>query len=219
VETERCFASVSEGMLAGYALAPPPAGTVVVEGVYLQAVDDEYWDSTCQRAADRLGFAVPCPGRLPNRPAIDRGPTCRASYADRTCVLWDAAFVFEQEDFAVPPGYRGGPSGGGPKADLTIAAYRRGAIERVPEFEYLFECTGGATEGTVEVLGQQGVWSAEVVACPLELAGATLLFGDTILRWESNEIVYVVALAGDDDTTILLAKAIAGNVRFVEPAG
>jgi hypothetical protein len=47
--------------------APPPAGTLEVGGVYLTPTGAPF-RRRCQQAADRVGFAVPCPVLLPATP-------------------------------------------------------------------------------------------------------------------------------------------------------
>jgi hypothetical protein len=216
IEPERCFASVAEGLLVGYGLVPPPPGAVVVDGVYLVTVDTTYWNSICDRAAAKVGFPVPCPVRLPNVPVGGRGPRCQVGFTGRICTVWGVAFDFEETDFAVPPEYPGGSVGGGPRVDLTIAAYPKDDPGLAHDFEYLFDCRGGTQRGTTEVLGFAGVLTARLTACPADVEGS-LLAGDQILTWETDGIVYVVAVAGDADTTVLLLRTIAGNLRLVEP--
>src|SRR6266542_4446769 len=48
----------------GYAPAPLPAGALEIGGVYL-ARTSRGFRARCHQVADRLGFAVPCPGLLP----------------------------------------------------------------------------------------------------------------------------------------------------------
>ncbi|HEX8929030.1 MAG TPA: hypothetical protein VGA45_08970, partial [Actinomycetota bacterium] len=75
--------------------------------------------ASCQRAADRLGFTIPCPGLLPTAPRgspasrmCDRPPGCQRGHALR----------FVQGGFVVPPGYVGAPGGYGALSILAAPA-------------------------------------------------------------------------------------------------
>src|SRR6266545_2599224 len=59
-----CYQTATKAAGAGYAPAPLPAGALEVGGVYLTPTSRGF-RATCQRVADQLGFAVPCPGLLP----------------------------------------------------------------------------------------------------------------------------------------------------------
>src|SRR6266540_520657 len=62
-----CYQTAAKATSAGYRPAPLPAGTLEVGGVYLTPTSPSF-RASCRQAADRLGFAVPCPGLLPTIP-------------------------------------------------------------------------------------------------------------------------------------------------------
>jgi hypothetical protein len=70
VKPARCFRAESDARTAGFRLAPPPKGGVVFEGVYLVPASSRVRDE-CRSAAERIGFAIPCPSLLPATAADD----------------------------------------------------------------------------------------------------------------------------------------------------
>jgi hypothetical protein len=80
-----CYQTALEAASAGYPPARPPADVLEVGGVYLAPTSASF-QARCRRAADRLRFAVPCPGLLPTpAPGVppprlcEEPPTCPAS--------------------------------------------------------------------------------------------------------------------------------------------
>src|SRR5439155_9439205 len=71
----RCFPSPREAVRAGFRPAETPPGDLVVDGVYLVPTSVSL-GATCARAAVGLGYAVPCPGMLPNPPPFGSRPHC-----------------------------------------------------------------------------------------------------------------------------------------------
>ena len=61
----RCFESERDAVDAGYQPLPTPVGAELVDRTYLVAPPSAIADA-CHVAADRLGYAVPCPGLLPS---------------------------------------------------------------------------------------------------------------------------------------------------------
>ena len=114
-----CYQTAAQAASAGYPPAPLPAGVLEVGGVYLAPTSSSF-RARCRQVADRLGFAVPCPGLLPTLVPGVRPPrlceeplTCRRGLALR----------FQWDGFQVPLGYLGpsdygtldivaGPTGG-----------------------------------------------------------------------------------------------------------
>src|SRR6266545_1150511 len=68
------------------------------------------FQASCQQVADRLGFAVPCPGLLPT--ALPGSPAPRLCEEPLTCRRGQV-LGFLQGGFVVPPGYVGAPGGYG----------------------------------------------------------------------------------------------------------
>ncbi len=116
-----CYRDRSSATTAGYSLAPPPADTQIVGGIYL--VPTELFRLRCQAGADALGHAVPCPRRLPYPP---RTAQC-TGVGPVGCVVRrpsGASFVIEAQGFPVPPGRC--PC----KASVVVAAARTGRLRQ-----------------------------------------------------------------------------------------
>jgi hypothetical protein len=98
-----CYQTAAQAASAGYAPAPLPPGALEVGGVYLTPPSRRF-QASCQPVADRLGFAVPCPGLLPTS-VPDTAPQglCEASVACRRGRL----LAFAYGGFVVPFGYVG----------------------------------------------------------------------------------------------------------------
>jgi hypothetical protein len=94
--------------------APLPAGVLEVGGVYLTPPSRGF-RASCQRAADRVGFAVPCPGLLPTS-APGRAPR---ELCDRSSTCRHGQLLGFTHRFVVPIGYVGAPGG---SATLGIIA-------------------------------------------------------------------------------------------------
>src|SRR5215211_659303 len=94
-----CYPTTARAAAAGYPPAPPPAGTLEVGGVYLTPTG-RWFQHRCQQAADRFGFAVPCPALLPamSPQAVPPAP-CDQQFP----CLRGGAFVVDQDGFVVPP--------------------------------------------------------------------------------------------------------------------
>ena len=117
-----CFADGSAAITAGYSLAPAPAGTQIAGGVYV--VPTELFRLRCQAAADALGYAVPCPRRLPYPPRTAQCP----GVGPQGCFVRRAAgasFFLEVRGFPVPPGWC--PC----EASVVVAAARTGRLPQV----------------------------------------------------------------------------------------
>src|SRR6266540_2706224 len=88
-----------------YRPAPLPAGTLEVGGVYLTPTSPSF-RASCRQAADRLGFAVPCPGLLPTiPPGLPPPKLCQEPSSCRRGEL----LGFTLGGFVVPADYVGAP--------------------------------------------------------------------------------------------------------------
>jgi hypothetical protein len=194
-----CYQTPEEASAAGYPPAPPPAGALLIGGVYLVPTDRAF-RARCQPAADRLGFAVPCPGLLPI-PARGTAPPdlCgREIPCDR-----GAGFLLRQEGFQVPPGYFG------------IDKQARGALEvtasptRRPAGVVNFACE---TERQIDTVAVQGT-RAVLVGCP-----GWSPSGQMTLRWTQAGTRISVSLQGTSEVNQDLLTALATHLRLVRPA-
>src|SRR6266545_2908585 len=100
-----CYQTAAKATSAGYRPAPLPAGTLEVGGVYLTPTSPSF-RASCRQAADRLGFAVPCPGLLPTiPPGLPPPKLCQEPSSCRRGEL----LGFTLGGFVVPADYVGAP--------------------------------------------------------------------------------------------------------------
>jgi len=62
IKPTRCYRTARDAESAGFRLALPPTGGVVLDGVYLVPANVQ---TVCQAAASQLGIVIPCPTLLP----------------------------------------------------------------------------------------------------------------------------------------------------------
>jgi hypothetical protein len=209
-----CYQTSAQAAGAGYAPAPLPAGALEIGGVYLTPTSRGFRTS-CQQVADRLGFAVPCPGLLPTAPPgspparlCDQPTACRRGQVLR----------FRQGAFVVPPGYVGAP--GGFSALSVVATPTRAAPGGLG-----LQCNDERRIGTPTVHRTRGV----MVAC-LDDPQRSAVGGSVLLRWSQQDTVVVVSVldwsnasrwtdtSRWSDVNQRLATALANHMRLVRPA-
>jgi hypothetical protein len=194
-----CYQTLAQAISAGYPSAPLPAGTLEVFGVYLTPPGRAFLAS-CQQAADRLGFAVPCPGLLPS-PAPGTAP--RTLCDESAICRHGQPLAFTQDGFVVPFGYAGAIGGYG---TLSIVAFPGGgAARRRPR------CPGERVIATPTVHRARGV----LAACPND--NPSVLGGSVLVRWSERRSLLEVATPGSGEINQLLVIAIADHVRLVQP--
>jgi hypothetical protein len=194
-----CFPTTAQAAAAGYPPAPPPAGTLEVGGVYLTPTD-RWFQRRCQEAADRVGFAVPCPALLaatsphavPPEPCDQQFPCLRGG-----------AFQLGQDGFEVPPGYMGGRAGEAPGRLVVAAASRADDPVTVCEEPQRLV-------GTVTLHGTAG----RLIEC-----GGAGLHGGMLVRWRERGAVMVVSVRGHTRLQERLALTVAEHTRVVPPSG
>jgi hypothetical protein len=98
-----CYQTTAQATGAGYPPAPLPASALEISGVYLTPTSRAF-RASCQQNADRLGFAVPCPGLLPTSPSGPAPP--RLCEESSTCLRGQLLWL-TQDGFVVPPGSLG----------------------------------------------------------------------------------------------------------------
>jgi hypothetical protein len=195
-----CFQTATQAASAGYPPAPPPAGVLEVGGVYLAPTSASF-RARCRRAADRLGFAVPCPGLLPTlAPGVppprlcEEPPTCQRGRFLR----------FQWDGFQIPIGYRGPADYG--TLDI-VAGPTRSAGRLMPPCPDEHRVAGLTVHQTRAVLatcpeeGQQSSW------------GGTML-----LRWSQRGTLVEVGVYGWSEVNQRLVVAVAEHLRLVEPS-
>jgi hypothetical protein len=199
-----CYRSAAQAAGAGYPPAPLPPGTVEEGGVYLSPTSGAF-RAGCRRAADRLGFAVPCPGLLPSLPPgfppprlCGELPTCRRGQQ----------LVFTQVGFEVPLGYVGQPGTREPAGALLIVATpNRGAAGGLAA-----PCPHERRIAAPTVQGTRAV----LAACP-EPGQASSYGGTVVLRWEARGTLAAVILMGWSEVNQRLVVTLAQHLRLVPP--
>jgi hypothetical protein len=194
-----CYDTAEQAAAAGHPQAPLPAGVVQVAGVYLLPTG-QGWRTGCRRAADRVGFAVPCPGLLPGqapgtvpvRPCVDPGVCVRGQ-----------AFLLRLGGFQVPLGYVGVDRQAVGSLEVAAAPARR------PAPGPFAECGGEPPATTVTVAGSRAV----LASCPESLAGPA-----TMVRFARAGTLVTLSLAGISPVNQRLALALAGHIRLVRPS-
>jgi hypothetical protein len=196
-----CYQTLAQAISAGYPSAPLPPGALEVFGVYLTEPGRTF-RASCQQAADRLGFAVPCPGLLPTQaPGTAPGGLCDEPGICRRGQL----LAFIQDGFVVPFGYAGAIGGYG---TLSIVATPGGATSgRRP-----FQCPGERVIATPTVHRVRAV----LAACPKAIP--SVLGGGVLLRWSERRVSLEVSTPGAGRVNQLLVIAIADRVRLVRPS-
>ena len=122
-----CYPNLAQATAAGYPPAPLPTRVVELGEVYLTPTGRAF-RTRCQRAADQLGFVVPCPALLPTAaPGTAPPELCQG----RMACSGEQVFIVNDAGFLVPPGYLGVEQQ--PQGHLVImAAPRRPSDPRPP---------------------------------------------------------------------------------------
>ena len=191
-----CYQTTTKAATAGYAPAPLPAGALEVGGVYLTPTSRAF-RAHCQQAADRVGFAVPCPGLLPTSPPGVLPPRlCQEPFMCRP----GQVLVFGQ-DFVVPFGAVGAPGGYGILS--IIATPARGSAG--------LQCPGERPIATPTIQQTR----AGLTACQDD--APWVLGGSLRLRWSRQDTAVVVSTPGPSDSNQRLVVAVADHLRLVRP--
>jgi hypothetical protein len=186
---------------ASSAPQPPPrpgvAGTVQVEGVPLAPTGASF-RASCRRAAERLGFAVPCPRLLPV-PASGPAPpgVCQDGGSCGSGLLW-----FAMDGFVVPAGFTGAPGSLGAMVILATPDPRAAAgMERwCPDQR---PAAGAAPGGGAAVLA----------ACPAGYQGWSE--PSMVLRWSGRGAFVTLGLRGRSEGNRRLLVSLARGVQLV----
>jgi hypothetical protein len=161
---------------------------------------DRAFRARCQPAADRLGFAVPCPGLLPI-PA--RGTTRPDLCGQDAPCDGDTGFILRLEGFQVPAGYFGIDKQAQGALELTAFSARR------PAGVVNLACETERRIATVAVQGTRAV----LVGCP-----GWSTSGQMTLRWTQAGTRVSVSLQGTSAVNQALLTALATHLRLVRPA-
>jgi hypothetical protein len=178
-----CYRTAAQAADAGYAPAPLPPGAVEVGGVYLAPAGTAF-RAGCRRAADRLGFAVPCPGLLPSLPP--GAPPPRLCGEPGTCRRGQL-LQFGLVGFEVAVDYVGQPGAQEPSGALLIVA----SPARAAAGGFTAPCPDERRIAAPTVHGARAL----LAACP-EPGQASSYGGTVVLRWAQRGTVAAVSLIG-----------------------
>ena len=170
----------------------------MIGGVYL-APTDRVFRSGCQRAADRLGYAVPCPGLLPtSAPGMAPPELCGTQDPCHR----GQGFFFQRDGFEVPPGYVG--LGKQRQGSLQLAA----SPTRQPNGVADFNCEPEGSIVTIRVQGSRGM---------LMHCSGSSSSGQVTLRWTQASVDISMSLQGANAVNQQLLIAMAAHLQLVRP--
>jgi hypothetical protein len=193
-----CYPTTAKAAAAGYPPAPPPAGTLEVGGVYLTPTD-RWFQGRCQQAADKLGYAVPCPALLPaTSPHAVPPEPCDQQFP----CLPGGAFLLDHDGFVVPPDYVG--VAGQAQGRLVVAAARRADDSAT---------VCGDRERLVATVTPHGL-AGQLLEC----SGAGLHYNSMLVRWRERGTVMAVSVLGHARLQEQLALTIAEHTRVIPPS-
>ena len=184
--------------------APPrmaaPSINNEVRGSFVLQKVPSWVSSYCQAAANKLGFAVPCPRLAPRR---GTWLPCRGTdqrLAGSGCFV-DREFLLEKI-FPASKGYEGLP-GSTPLGHMTLWAVRGEPHGK--------GCGGfGRIHGRTRVQGVLGTW----FMCPI---GPSVDSSHVVLQWMNRGITNGIGFHGLTRVNIRLVKMVAGAVKTVLP--
>jgi hypothetical protein len=159
--------------------------------------------ASCQQVADRVGFAIPCPGLLPTW-SPDRPPPQLCE--DMTACERGRRMVHIHH-FAVPSGYVGATYGSGV---LVVVAVTAQGLAGNPALR----CRNERRVATPTVQGIPAV----LAACVDDPRGAYFsLGGFVLLRWSQQGTLVTVSVHGHSEVNQRLVVALADRLHLVAP--
>lgn len=187
VRPDRCFTSLEQAEGAAFHIHPPPPGGTLVDTIYLVPPDPPILP-VCMKAADRLGFAILCPGLVPG--TVNSMADCN----DDCVFLGTFVLAFS---FSGPPEYVGIPGQIGNHLFVMEST-----VGRDNQVEFL-TCPDGRIGADVTVRGTTGHW----LTCPAN--GSGMNSGHVMLVWVEEGLRYAVSLHSDTELNRKIALAIA----------
>jgi hypothetical protein len=194
-----CYDSADQAALAGYPPAPLPPGTLDLGGEYLVPASRQL-HRQCRQAAERVGFAVPCPTLLP-APAPNTPPPVPCEQPSTPSCTPALGFLFEVGGFTVPSDHI--VSYADVDENLAITAAKQPTAT-------LVSCPGERPLDPASVRGRDG----RLYRCP----PGSGLHGDSILvRWEERATILVLSVSGDTGLHRRLVVTLADHLELVPP--
>jgi hypothetical protein len=200
-----CYQTAEQATADGYPPAPLPPGALEIGGVYLVPTGPAV-RAGCRRAANRVGFAVPCPGLLPTAAPGTAPP----AYCDQQggCARGQG-IALRLEGFRVPPGYVGAERRA--YGWLEIEAWRARGSGSGGVLDPRLACHTQRQAGTISVERAR----ATVAFCAGELPP---LGGAVVARWRQHGTAVLVSVQGWTEVNRRLVIAVATHLRSVRPA-
>jgi len=201
---EACFLDSMWAQSAGYDIAPTPPDVAKVGSLYL-VPSLAPSESACADVARVVGFAVPCPGRLP---APGRGASCLNG-----CLFWgeatDPGAVIEQRGFAQPVDWCercasrdthvvfAAVRDRSPAELVTCGPDMAAAVRTAAPLGGYYDCPPGPP------------WLPGLAGYPHER--------HTLLLWEAGDITYAVSMEGHAAEIRSLLRALRAGMKLVGP--
>jgi hypothetical protein len=179
-----------------------------VGGVHLTPTNQAF-RASCQQVADRVGFAIPCPGLLPTSPPESPPPQLCEDMSGCERGRW---MVFVHR-FAVPSGYVGA-LGGSDTVErfgaLVVVAVTAQGLAGDPALG----CRNERQLATPTVQGTPAV----LAACLDDPRGAHFsLGGHVLLRWSQQDTLVTISVRGHSKVNQRLVVALADQLHLVPP--
>ena len=220
VRPAACFADAGEARTAGYAPAPPPPQSIVVDGVYLVPVGADVL-RRCQLAANMLKIAVPCPAMLPV--PLPGGPSAQCDaepFGGRRCTF-NGQFFLAQRGFPVPPGQRGLLGSVGNLTTALVITALRGPrpFDPARNLYGADACSHLRRFGSPKLVLSDGVAvPGGLFECKGHADNFSELRGSDILMWSERGVAVGIASFGHVPLSRHLLLALAGHLPLVPPA-
>jgi hypothetical protein len=171
-------------------------------GVHLTATNPAF-RASCGQVADRVGFAIPCPGLLPTWPPDSPPP----QLCEEMSACERGRWMAQVHPFAVPSGYVGATHGAGVLVVVARPAHGSsgGSALRCRHERQLAAPT---VQGTPAVLA----------ACLDDPRGAAFSLGGSVLvRWSQQGTLVTVSVRGHSEVNQRLVLEVADYVHLVPP--
>jgi len=204
IKPTRCYRTARDAESAGFRLALPPTGGVVLDGVYLVPAGAQT-KSVCQDAANQLGIVIPCPTLLPVE-GSQRGFLCPPSpptppkCSPNTGTLPDGFLM--PFSLTTPPDYPGArPWFGSSQVQMGIVAY----LSSSQTAQQNNICTHGNAGPTV--MKRPTLWTT--CGSPPE--------GNINLVWEIDNGTYAIGSSDDAAAARRMIQFLASKLVLVSP--
>jgi hypothetical protein len=209
VKPSRCYRTASEARSAGFKLAPPPTGDVLLDGVYLVPAAMQ---SVCQAAANQLGIVIPCPTLLPVEGSLEGFLCPPSSLPDPGLPSCSPNTVTPPDGFIMPFTLTTPPAYPGAQVRFGLAQVRMAITALLSSSQTAQQnsnsCTGGNAGPTV--MGRPTLWTT----C---ISGPSM--GVVNLTWEIDNASYAIGSLDETAAGRRMVQFLASKLAPVSPAG